>query len=139
MTGCREEDVVEDRHAGERTWYLEGSHQAPLRDAVRRRAIDAAAFELHRSSLCGQEPGDDVEQGRLTRAVGADQCGDGSLIHVKRCFVDSAEPAESAHDVAHLENRGAHSRTISLRLPKIPCGRKSISPMITSPITIKRT
>ena len=119
------------------TWKVRTRPRCAMRCAWR--AIDAAAFELHRSSLGGEEAGDDVEQSRLAGAVGPDQCGDRSLIHVKRRVVDGAEAAEGTHDVSHLENRGAHSSTISFRLPKIPCGRKSISPMITSPITIKRT
>ena len=56
----------------------------------------------------------------------------------RRRAVDGAHAVERAHDVVHLEAR-AHSSTISSRLPRIPCGRQSTSPMITRPITISRT
>ena len=73
----------------------------------------------------------------LPAPFGPDQPGDRAGLDVEARAVDRPHAAERAHDLAHLEQR-AHSSTISSRFPRMPCGRASTSPMITSPITISR-
>src|SRR2546425_9726946 len=139
MVGCSEQDVVEHGQTSQRTRYLKRADEPTLRDPIGRCTVDATLLELDRSPLSREKARDHIEERRLASPIGADQCGDRAALDVKRSTVDCAEPAERTHDVSDYENRHGHSSTISFRLPKMPCGRKSIKPMITSPITISRT
>src|SRR5438067_8133282 len=138
MAGSSERHIVENGETSRRARHLKGADEPTARDPLRCRTVDASPFELYGSSFSREKSGDDVEQRRLAGAARADQRGDRALLDVERGAVDSPEPTESADDFPDREARRAHSSTISLLLPKMPCGRKSMSPMITSPITISR-
>ena len=56
----------------------------------------------------------------------------------ERGVVDCVHAAERLAHVAGLQ-QGIHSSTISSRRPRRPCRRKTISPMITSPMRMSRT
>src|SRR6266550_6716485 len=121
MMGGREQNVVEHGQASQCARYLKGPDEPTACDPMGWRMVDASALELHGSSFGREKPGDDVEQRRLAGAVRADQRGDRSLLDIERRAVDRAEPAEGTYDLPHCEHRRAHSSTISLLLPKMPC------------------
>src|SRR4029079_2907586 len=107
-------------------------------DDVWRTAVDALPGKRDAPVVRPEEPGDAVEERRLTGAVGADQRGDRCRLDRQRCVDDGADAGECLAHPACVEQR-AHSRTISSRGPRRPCGRKRTSAMIASPITISRT
>src|SRR5439155_23049176 len=100
-----------------------------------RQALDRPPIEDDAPGVGAQEAADDVEERRLAGAVRADQRGERAALDAEGGAVDGPDAAEASRHVGHLED---HSKTISSRLPRIPCGRKSTSPTITSPITISR-
>src|SRR5471030_1924934 len=60
---------------------------------------------------CGgfQELGEQVEAGRFTRAVGADQCVDGAATHAQIHPVDGGEAFELFYQAAGFQNRIAEN------------------------------
>ena len=94
-----DEHVVEDGHRRKELNVLERARDAPAHDPVRGRAEEALAVEDDLAGIGPVEPGDDVESGRLPRAVGADQPGDLTLLDVERQLGERDDAAEAARDV----------------------------------------
>ena len=72
-------------------------------DPVRRRAQQALAVEGDLALVRLVQPGDQVEERRLARAVRADQADDLALAGVKRDVVDGDDPAEPPRHVLNRE------------------------------------
>ena len=114
-------------------------HEPGPRDPVRRAPVDPLPVEERRGrTAAAGSPEMQLKSVDLPAPFGPIRPVIEPASTSRRRAVDRPHAVERAHDVAHLEPR-AHSSTISSRLPRIPCGRTSTSPMITSPITISRT
>ena len=135
--GC-EAHVVEHRHPRQRAGGLERPAEACPHDPVRRPPVDALAGELDPARVGSHEAGDAVEERRLPGAVRPDERRDRADLDHQRGVVDGPNSGEGLAHAAYLEQR-AHSSTISSRRPRRPCGRKTTSRMITSPISMSRT
>ena len=154
--------VVDHRHLRERLGDLEGAHHAEPRDHVGWPAHDLLALEQDRSALGPVEAGDHVEERGLPGSVRPDQRRHRVLLDVEAGTVHGRDPAEVLDQSLDLENgpspRDANPRqrgcspqasarpviaqspsTISSFFPNIPCGRKAISRIRTSPTIMKRT
>ncbi len=125
-------DVLQHAHAREEARSLERPRDAPRRDPVGRQTGDRRSVEG--DGPCGRRDaaGDQVEEGRLSRAVGADD-----RLHDPRRTreshvvddVQAAEPLLQAADGKERgarsgAGRGAHRRTLSR--PPRPLGAKSM-------------
>ena len=138
MARRREQDVLEHGHARQRARHLERAHEARAARcgaAARGRSARPSNCTVPRSAE--RKPGDELNSVDLPAPFGPIRAVIEPASTSNDASSTARSAAEGAHDLAHLEDRG-HSSTISFRLPKIPCGRKSIRPMITSPITISR-
>ena len=122
MAVGRDHHVLEHRHVQEQAKRLEGSRDPACRDRVRRKARHSVSLEDDFAGVGTEEPRDEVEDGGLPGAVGADETDDLALADVKLEIVDHLQPAERFGDAAKLEER--HRQTISTRdVPKMPAGR----------------
>src|SRR2546423_8960586 len=84
-----------------------------------------------------EDPGDQVEHGRLAGAVRSNHADDLALVDVQGQMVDHLQAAEGLRDVAKLEQR--HGQTISTReVPKIPDGRTFMITTSSAPSRISR-
>src|SRR5262249_17453456 len=106
--------VIAHAHPRERLHDLVGARQAPPREAVRGLAGDALAAEDHASGAGRVNAVDEVEHGRLARAVRADETEDLAFADGKRERVDRLQAAKAHAEVAHVEER-AHSSTFLAR------------------------
>ena len=77
------QQVLQDGEAHEQPGELERTADAEVKDAIGRSVGDVVAAEAHRALLDALIAGDDVEQGRLARAVGADQAVDLALVDLQ--------------------------------------------------------
>ena len=84
-------DVLEHRHARIDIDALEGSRQPQLDDAMWRRPGDILALETDRAAVQTEMPGDQIEQRRLARAIGADNGMFLALFQIDRDVVNGDE------------------------------------------------
>src|SRR5262249_2996260 len=106
--------VLRDRHALEQADLLEGAAHACAPPHVRRQRR-AIAAEIGDASRARREvAADDLEQGRLAGAVGADRAHDLALANRERNLHERDHAAEAARNAFHLE-RGR--RLIQRELP----------------------
>src|ERR1700730_8917959 len=105
-----EQDVLAHGQLGEHPDVLEGAGDTVMRDPVRRLAHQLAAEQPHGSRRWSQNPGDQVEDGRLTSAVGANEAHDLASVNVEVDAVDGGQAAEAAGQPTDLEDGppGAH-------------------------------
>jgi len=75
--------------------------------AVRRQAGELVRLEPGAAGLKTHVSGDDVDERRLARAIGADQAEDLPLLQLERDAVEGDDAAEPHRDIANLEQRGA--------------------------------
>src|SRR5207244_1125732 len=107
------------------------------RDRVRREARDDVLLEPDLPRVGTEEPGDEVEDGRLAGAVRTDQADDLALPDGQIKAVHDLEPAEGPRDVSQLAKR--QGQPISTRaLPKIPAGRAFMITTSSAPNRISR-
>jgi hypothetical protein len=78
-----DDNIVEDREPGE--WFddLESSADAGSTDLIGTQAIDAITVEIYFAVLRGENSGNDIEQRRLTRAIGTNKRDDTILLDVE--------------------------------------------------------
>ena len=74
-----DQDVLQHGEGGEQADVLEGAGDAGGQDLVRRQAEQLAALEADGAAGGGHEAGDDVEEGGLAGAVGADDGDDAAV------------------------------------------------------------
>ena len=108
LVGRRQHHVVDHRHRRQRLGDLEGPHHSQPGDHVRRSPLDLAAVEHRPAAIRAVEAGDQVEEGRLAGAVGADQGRDRAPLDVHRRPADRLDAAEVLDDLGRFEDlRGA--------------------------------
>ena len=87
-----------------------------MEQPVRRPAGDVLAIQPDLAGIRREQPGDDVEQGRLAGAVRADQAGDRAARDLKRAIIHRVDAAETLADMLDLDHalraarRAPHSR-----------------------------
>ena len=89
-----DEDVLDHSHPGEQAEILERAGDAGLDQRVRLAPADVAAPEHDLAAVGAQEPGQQVERGRLAGAVRADQPGDAALPEPDAEVRDRSDAAE---------------------------------------------
>src|SRR5439155_13792335 len=109
----RDADVLQGREIGKDRADLEGAHQSHARDVRGSSGRDVASLVVDGAVRRRQEPGQQVEAGRLARAVGADQRVDGSANYPQVDALDGDEPAKLLGQPAGLEDdlRFGHAAT----------------------------
>ena len=134
----REHDVLEHGHPRQRPRRLERADE-PAR-AIR--CGGGRSIRLPSSSTrpdCGRrKPEIAVEQRRLARAVRADQPGDRAAPRPSKLAPSTARTPPNARTTSSTSRIALTRAPSRRRLPSIPCGRRTTSPMITRPITIRR-
>ena len=95
-------DVLEDAEVAERLGDLEGARDAQLRDLVGGETGDPAILEAHCARGGRQVAGDQVEQRRFPRAVGADDAGDRARLDGERDVGDGSQAAEVLRQLVKL-------------------------------------
>ena len=123
----RHPDVVGDGHAVEQADFLKGAAHAAASPQMARHGGAVGAEIADASRARRKVAADDLEQGGLAGAVGADQANDLARADRERHVAQCHHAAEVAADAAHLE-RG-HSRVDS-RVHREP---PVIVPLSTTP------
>ncbi len=108
-----DDDAVARRHALEDGGLLKGAHHALAGDEMGREPRDHLAVEPHLAARRLLERRDQLEDGRLARAVGADDRQDRVRLDVERHLVDRGQAAEALGEVANLQDGLAHVRPSS--------------------------
>ena len=101
-----DQNVVGERHAGERHVVLERSHQAARRNRVHRQAVDALTAKRNRSGARRDDAGNEIEGGGLAGAVRPDQGQDLAGAQIKRQVLDSREATKVLGETGDANERG---------------------------------
>src|SRR3546814_6232786 len=80
---------------------LKRAAELPAEDLMRRQAGDVLVVQEDAPGIRLKEAGDNIEQGRLASAVGADQAGDRAFPHLDRAVVDGAQATEILYQTLH--------------------------------------
>ncbi len=105
---------------------------------MRPEAYEAAPSEHDVAGVWAVDPGDEIEQRRLTGTVRADHADDLVLVDVQVEVPNDLETAERLVDAPQLE-QAALAHTIStLGVPSSPCGRTVMSATRSDPNKIQR-
>jgi hypothetical protein len=120
------EDVLEDGHGGEELDVLKRPGNSLAHDAIRRRPQQALAVESDLTGVGPVQPGDQIEQRRLSCAVWADQPRDLAALDRERNIVDGDNPAELARHVLDREE-GHSAPTLRRDVHAEMSGRRSIN------------
>src|SRR6185503_10739953 len=108
---------------------LESARHAEARHRMAGGRGDVDAAYSNRTARGRQRPGDEIEEGRLARAVGPDDAADLLTRDVERDVPDRVDPAERFAQLRQLQDGRTHgwrfrvrrSTTPSIQ-PPIPCG-----------------
>ena len=129
-----DDDAVARCHTLEDRRFLKGAHDALARDGVRREARNDLAVERHFAARRLHERRDQLEDGRFSRAVGADDRQDLVRLDVERDVVDRHEAAVALGQVRDLRGSAPFvsscAATRSRRL-RSPFGSSRIMRIIT--------
>ena len=106
----RHEDVLPRGQAPERLEPLERAADPEPGPLMGLAARDVATVELDPARVRPEQPGDDVEQRRLARPVGADQPGDVTDLDVDRHLAEGLQAAEADRHLAYVEE--GHLRSV---------------------------
>ena len=96
--------MVEHVHLVKDARILEGAADPAPRNDVGSEAGDRLSLEANLSGAEWQNAGDEIEQGRLPRAIRADQAGHRPLLHREACAIDGDEAAEAPRHIVDLED-----------------------------------
>ena len=107
-----DDDIVFDRQGRKRPHQLEGAAYAASADFIGPEPVDALTGEGDRTLVGREHAGNDVEQGRLARAVRTDDREDRALRHSKACIVDGKQAAKALADPINGQER-VHDRGFS--------------------------
>ena len=102
-----DDHAVARRQAFEDRRLLKRAHDALARDDMRREARYALALEPHFAARRLDERGDQLEQRRFARAVGADDGKDFVLLDIERDVVDGGQSAVLLGEAGDFESIGA--------------------------------
>ena len=111
---CADRYIFQHRHAVQRFYDLMGARYAEVDDFIRRTIGDVLAGEADLSRVQFVNPVHHVEEGRLTRAIRADQPQDLALRESEGHVRDGQQPAEALGDTFDFQ-QGGHSITFSER------------------------
>src|SRR3990172_3513032 len=100
------QDVFQRGQVGEQPDVLIGAGDAQLGDPVGGEPFQMVAVEEDLAGLRLVETGDTVEEGRLARAVRADDAVDGAFLDFQIKVVDGSQAAEAFGDLASGQDRG---------------------------------
>src|SRR2546428_12610409 len=89
---------------------LEGARDAEVRDLTRARVCRVAPEEEDLAARGFEDPGKQIEQARLPRAVRADERVDAPRLEPKIDAVHGAEPRELFGDAARLDRKSVRAR-----------------------------
>ena len=96
--------VVENGHIRKQPDILEGTGNAQLIDLVHRHSLDVDAVDQHRATGGLVNAGEQVENGGLARAVGADQAGNLGGADGDVEAIHGSQAAEVNAQVPHIQN-----------------------------------
>ena len=97
-------DVIQNGHIRKQADILEGSGNAQLVDLVYRHSLDVDAVDQHGAAGGLIDAGEQIENGGLARAVGADQAGDLGGADGNVEAVHSRQAAKVDAQVPHVQN-----------------------------------
>ena len=103
-----DEDVFQYLHVLKQADILERPRNAFLDDCLRLFAVDPFAFEIDFPRRREINAGQDVENGRFTGAVRADQADNLVFRDVQADVFDRADPAEGNRNTFNIEERFTH-------------------------------
>src|SRR5436309_10511665 len=135
------EDVLPDGQAGEWLGDLVGLRDGRSDDAVRGKGVEPLSVEEDASGRRPHRAGEDVQEGRLPRAVRPDQAQDSPLVERQRHVVERGHPAEPLDDALCGEACG-HSKylrgsaTYVRIVPTMPPGMKRAIRRTDTPMAI---
>jgi hypothetical protein len=123
--GEASQDIVAASERGERAHELEGAGHAQPRDAMGGLAGDGMAAKGDRAGVRPQHTRQEVEHGRLARAVGSQEADDLTRRDREAERIDGQKPAEAAAEAGDLEQR-AHAGflTAPSTRPAMPRGMR---------------
>src|SRR5205814_3681697 len=98
-------EVVEERERQAEPRTLEGTGDAGLVDRLRREVGDRHLAEARLAARRGKDAGEDVEEGRLARSIGADEPEDLAFLDLQVEAVESDDAAEFAGEPVAAEQR----------------------------------
>ncbi len=100
------EQILPDAHVREQLDRLEGPGQPGPCPPYRRPSGDGLPVEQHLARRRLGEAGDDVQQGRLARAIGADQPQHLARLNAQVDVAERLHPTETDAEITHLKHRG---------------------------------
>src|SRR5262249_48846468 len=115
--------VLEHGELREYLGDLEGPRDAQPDSIFGRQRSDVAALERDGARRGREEAADQVEEGRLSRAVGPDDRAQLALLHPHGHLAHRDEAAEALADAVDLED--AHESPLRRMKPRRPRGKKS--------------
>ncbi len=92
-------DIFQHGHVAEKLHYLKGAGYPLSRDAKGRQSLNTLVLKKDQPVIRPQHPGDQIEQGRLAGAVGADEGLDLARTDLKGDPLDSLQSSEGDADV----------------------------------------
>ena len=103
-------DVFLHRQPVEHALDLQSARDAETADLMRLEAVDVASCEEHAAVVGGEKPADQVEQGRFTGAVRADDRVQPPRRQRQADVVHGDQAAEALGESLHAQNGLAHGR-----------------------------
>ncbi|PYM46693.1 MAG: hypothetical protein DME16_14155 [Candidatus Rokuibacteriota bacterium] len=110
-------DIVTEAHLAEDLRGLEGARDSAPRDDIGRKAVQLVAVEGKGAPAGRVVAGQDIEEGGLASAIGADESVNAARRHHERHLGEGGHTAESEAHVVYVENR-------PLTLPSPPMGER---------------
>jgi hypothetical protein len=101
-----EDEVIDNAHVVERRGELKRARQTARHALLRRHPRDIDAFVKDRTFVRTEVAGDEVEEGRLARAVRADDAGDFMLVQREVDGIDRRQGAKPLGDAPGAEDFG---------------------------------
>src|SRR5262245_7084109 len=123
----RDLHVLQTAHLSVDAGRLEGAQKAEARDFLHPQLRDLLAFEADRAGVDRVISDDRIEQGRLARAVRADQPGDTTARHGQGNVAVGDDAAKRFCDIRELDDRVVHSAPFACGANSIACDRTSRS------------
>ena len=124
--------IFPHRQLGKDLGDLKGTRD-PAPDAPRRQQIrDVLLVEQDAAGGRGQKSADQIEEGRLARAIGSDDRPQLAVLDGHRHVADGDQAAEVARDVLDLEQ--AHVAALRWMMPSTPRGKNSTTSTKNSPM-----
>ena len=128
----RNAQILPHRQLGKNLGDLKGAGDAPPDAPRRQEARDILVVEQDPARGRGQKPADQVEEGGLAGAIGADHRAQLAGLDRHRDVADGNETAEMARDAFDLEQ--AHDADLRWMRPRTPRGKNSTTSTKNNPI-----